>query len=55
MILSQLGECFEHAADIKKYMTITIQALQHDNPMLRYAALQVIGQFADDLHPSFTE
>ena len=53
MTLSQLGECFHSIDDIKKYITIVVQALMHENPLLRHAALQVLGQFADDFGAIF--
>ena len=53
MILSQLGECFHSIDDIKKYITIVVQALKHENPLLRHAAIHVFGQFADDFGAIF--
>ena len=43
MILSQLGECFQSIDDIKEYIPIVIQAIKHENHLLRHAAVNVLG------------
>ncbi len=46
MIMSQIGEYLEGPDKAEHYLTIAINSLSHDNPMLRYAACHIIGLFS---------
>ena len=54
MTISQIGEYLdEDMEEVKVFMNILEQNSKHQNPRLRYAVCQALGQFADDLAPEF--
>ena len=56
MALSQVGEYMsEKVEEIKAILQLVHSFIDHENPRLRYACCHILGQFADDLAPSFQE
>jgi hypothetical protein len=53
MIMSQLGEDVEYPLTVKSFIDCGIQSLSHQHPKVRYGALQMLGQLADDMKPGF--
>ena len=53
MIMSQLGEDIEYPLSVKVLIDCGIQSVSHQHPKVRFGALQMLGQFADDMKPGF--
>lgn len=48
MALSQVGEFIKDASQLISIIQITLQYLESENPMLRYAACHAAGQISND-------
>lgn len=55
MIMSQFGENVEFPLTIKNFIECGKQSATHQHPKVRYAALQMFGQLADDMKPGFQQ
>lgn len=53
MVMSQLGENIENPHSISSFIDCGIESASHPNPKVRYGALQMFGQLADDMKPDF--
>ena len=45
----------EYPLTIKPFIYYGLKSVSHSHPKIRYAALQMFGQLADDMKPSFQE
>ena len=55
MVASQLGSEIEYPLTIKPFVDCAKLSLTNSHPKVRYAALQMIGQFCDDMKPNFQQ
>jgi hypothetical protein len=55
MAMSQLGEGVDSPDAILPYVNCGISSISHPHPKIRYAALHMFGQMADDMKPNFQE
>ena len=53
--MSQLGENLDYPLTIKSFIDCGIESVSHPNPKVRYGALQMFGQLADDMKPAFQQ
>lgn len=53
MLMSQLGENVEYPLVVNNIVDYGVQSASHPNPKVRYGALQMLGQLADDMKPDF--
>ena len=51
MIASQIAIKNSTVDDLAIFVQWAFMAAKHDHPQVRYAALQLIGQYSEDLFP----
>ena len=55
MIASQIAIKNSNVENLALFVQWAFMAAKHDHPQVRYAALQLIGQYSEDLNPEFQE
>ncbi|KAL4471765.1 hypothetical protein ABPG74_008658 [Tetrahymena malaccensis] len=56
MALSQIGEFIEEVGTLELLLKLAYEySFNHQNPLIRYAFCQIIGQISDDMAPLFQE
>lgn len=55
MVVSQFGSEIEYPLTVKPFIDCAKLSMTSSHPKVRYAALQLIGQFCDDMKPNFQQ